>query len=154
MTNTWTLRGTGRRPSDEWVALHRQTNDWTAAWADVSGFQLQAMPPQRPTTTHLWAWSRHQWLRVRIDHQHWWAALLTEGDIDVDPEMWRSEEPVPNTTVHRIRNWHNEREAKQFKGSTLLTGEEGHVEFVQLVPLRPMTAVFIGDPTTTESISS
>lgn len=144
---TWTLHGTGRRTRDQWPLLHRHTDTWTAAWADITGFHLTTMPAHMPTTTHLWAWTSHHWLRVRIDHDRFWAALLTENAPNPDPALWsETSEDVGAPYTTRFRNWSNDREAKQYRGDQGVLGRDDQL---QLIPLRPTTAPFIGDQSTT-----
>lgn len=142
MTDTWALRGSGRRTRDSWDHLHAITREWTAAWAGIDGFHLDRLPDQPPLTTHLWAWTTNAWLRVRIDGPHWWAALLTCGSSEED-ELWTAPEPIEEPAITSLRHWPSaERQAMQYHG------DEGvldvHDRFKQLVPLRRTTGVFIG----------
>lgn len=102
MSLIWTLHGSGERPADEFIEVHQHTHDWTAAWADTTGFHIGPVPAEPPVTTHLWAWTTGAWLRVRVDGHHWWAAILTTGDHDL---AWPPPTVVGCPTITRILNW-------------------------------------------------
>lgn len=102
MNLTWTLYGSGERHADDWPEVHRHTHDWTAAWADITGFHIGPVPTESPVTTHLWAWTTGAWLRVRVDGHHWWAAILTTGDHDLS---WTPRTLVSYPAITRILNW-------------------------------------------------
>lgn len=148
MSSTWTLHGSGRREHSEWALLHHHTRDWTAAWADTGGFHVEPMPATAPATTHLWAFTTHQWLRVRIDVPYWWAAVLT---LDVEFALsrpqeetspsWTRKEISPPTVVW-VRHWEpNDDRIKQYVGPADVLGRHDHV---QLLPPLPLCAPFLG----------
>ncbi|MEU6261929.1 hypothetical protein [Saccharopolyspora shandongensis] len=142
---TWHLHGTGHRLADDWRELHSIAAGWDASWADVNGFHLEPMPTRQPITTHLWAWAARRWLRVRIDGTNWWAALLTSGEAAVD-DLWTEPEEVPEPAITTLRHWHqDEGQVHQFKGNKEVLNRD---DFIQLTPLRPTTAAFIGHTST------
>jgi hypothetical protein len=142
---TWYLHGSGRRTADDWRLLRSLNGDWDASWADVKGFHLEPMPSTPPITTHLWAWSGQRWLRVRVDGTNWWAALLTSGE-PVAGDLWTDREEVPEPPITNLRHWHlDDGQVHQFRGNDELLNRE---DFIQLIPLRPTTAAFIGHAST------
>lgn len=148
MSETWYLHGSGRKTRQQWAELQEHARACTASWADHLGFHQEGLPAELPATTHLWAWADRWWLRVRIDHDHWWAALLTEGD---SVQLWENPAPIDPPTITDFRNWgENEREVRQYQGAP---GVRGRDDMLQLVPLRQTTAIFIGDTATTATRS-
>lgn len=146
MTTTWNLHGCGRRDHDAWDHLHEITRDWTAAWAGIDGFHISRLPDRPPVTTHLWAWTTNTWLRVRVDGSHWWAALLTYGSSG-ESSFWSASEDVGEPTITSLRHWQSDDgQAKQFRPAedNLEDIIDAHHRFIQLVPLRRTTGVFIG----------
>ena len=92
------------------------------------------MPATAPATTHLWAFTTHQWLRVRIDVPYWWAAVLT---LDVEFALsrpqeetspsWTRKEISPPTVVW-VRHWEpNDDRIKQYVGPADVLGRHDHV---------------------------
>ncbi|MGW9307765.1 hypothetical protein ACWGPQ_07115 [Saccharomonospora azurea] len=139
MSAAWILRGSGRQNHAAWTQLHQHTRGWTAAWADTSGFHLEPMPTTAPATTHLWAFTTHQWLRVRIDVPYWWAAALT---LDTEFNLPWTRMPTSAPTVVRVRHWNSDdNRIKQYTGPA---GVLGHHEHVQLLPHLPLCAPFLG----------
>ncbi|MGW1677941.1 hypothetical protein [Saccharopolyspora sp. NPDC002376] len=142
---TWHLYGTGRRTADNWPRLHSVAAAWDAGWADMNGFHLEPMPGRPPVATHLWAWTAQRWLRVRIDGTNWWAALLTSGEAPVE-DLWTKHEGVPKPPSTKLRHWNpDEGQVHQFKGDKEILNRQ---DFIQLTPLRPTTAAFIGHNST------
>lgn len=138
---SWYLQGSAQQDRASWAELLQALGDaWTASWADHHGFHQEALPAEPPRTTHLWAWRTGSWLRARIDHDSWWAALLTAGSPATAP-LWKEPEPIEQPDITWFQNWGDAREAKQFRGNRAVL----HQNMVQLVPLLPITAVFIGD---------
>lgn len=141
MTDAWTLHGSGRREHRAWEHLHAITRSWTAAWADVAGFHLDQLPDEPPVTTHLWAWTTNTWLRVRLDGNHWWAALLAR-DSSEEEEIWRTSAAIPQPTITGLRHWQSDAgQTKQYRGADGIIDTH---DTIQLVPLRRTTGVFIG----------
>ncbi|WP_197321059.1 hypothetical protein [Saccharomonospora sp. NB11] len=140
MTHTWTLYGSGRHEHADWALLHEHTRDWPAAWTDTGGFHLEPMPATPPATTHLWAFTRHRWLRVRLDVPYWWAAVLT---LDVEfPLPWTRNDKKIEPTVAWIRHWEpNDDRVKQYRGTANVLGRREHV---RLLPHLPLCAPFVG----------
>ncbi|MCA1278256.1 hypothetical protein [Saccharopolyspora sp. 7B] len=149
MTDTWFLHGSGPRAREDWHQLHAQAGTWTTSWSDHHGFHQERFPTEPPATTHLWAWAKRRWIRVRIDHGRWWAAQLTEHD-DVDSPLWPNSSPLhTRPDITEFRNWgEHDREVRQYRGTP---GVRGRTDMLQLVPQRRTTAVFIGDTATTDS---
>ncbi|MEW1734430.1 hypothetical protein AB0346_00570 [Nocardia beijingensis] len=142
MTPTATLHATGPRTSTDWHHLTR--TPMNAAWADTDGFHLtDHIPATPPHTTHLWAWIRHHWLRLRIDHPHWWGAALT---LDTAPtgEIWLPDpEPVYHLTVTPILHWPpgaGEIQQRRLTPTDALTRNR----MIALTPTRADTATFYG----------
>lgn len=141
MNTDWTLHGSGRRHRDTWAHLHETTRGWTAAWADHHGFHLDTMPAEIPATTHLWAWTTGRWLRVRIDTPHWWAAVLTPDDIGTG-ESWTPKN-VETPQIHPVLHWnHEDKRVQQSRRRGI--GDVFDHDAIQLIPLRPSTAAFLG----------
>lgn len=139
---TWTLHATGPRPLGDWP--HLTTTAMHAAWADTLGFHItEALPDTPPHTTHLWAWTTGCWLRVRVDHPHWWAAALTH-DTTPTGTAWRPDpERLPSTTIHPILHWPPG--AGEIAQRTLTpTGILTTYRMIALTPLRANTATFYG----------
>lgn len=145
---SWYLHGSGRRHRYEWSMLLAVADSWTASWADHLGFHQEPLPAETPKTTHLGAWASHHWLRVRIDNDDWWAALLVEGDKRQEC-LWRKKEPIGRPDITRFENWGNARNAKQYKWAEGAENVLKRDDMLQLVPLRqPTNAIFIGDTKT------
>lgn len=145
---SWYLHGSCRRTRDEWSELLAVADSWTASWADHLGFHEEPLPAESPRTTHLWAWAPHHWLRVRIDHDHWWAALLVEGEPRQD-RLWWEKEPIGRPDITRFQNWGNARETKQYRWAEGAKNVLNRDDMLQLIPLHKATnAIFIGDTKT------
>ncbi|MFC7343245.1 hypothetical protein [Saccharopolyspora griseoalba] len=140
MNLNWTLHGSGKRPAAEWSELHQHTHDWTAAWADTSGFHIAPMPTEKPTTTHLWAWSMGSWLRVRADGNHWWAAILTTHDREL---TWRRKDDIGNPTIVPVLNWAQDDRRVRYREDTSSTFPNRRA--FQLTPHQRTPVTFIGN---------
>jgi hypothetical protein len=141
---SWYLHGSGRQTRTSWRELLELDGEWTASWADHLGFHQEALPAELPKTTHLWAWARNRWLRVRVDHDHWWAALLVEGD-KVEGPLWTKSGPVDAPDITPFTNWGGHRNVKQYRPAAGAEDVLRRDDMIQLVPLRQTTAPFIGD---------
>lgn len=144
---SWHLHGSGRRTRHNWRELLELDHGWTASWADHRGYHEEPLPSDMPRTTHLWAWAPHTWLRVRIDGDHWWAALLTEGEPSAH-HLWPQPDPTPPPRITPFTNWGHARNAKQYKAAPGAENVLHRDDMIQLAPLRPTTGLFIGDTTT------
>ncbi|EQD81987.1 hypothetical protein A8924_5491 [Saccharopolyspora erythraea NRRL 2338] len=144
---SWYLHGSGRKTRNTWHELLELAGGWTASWADHLGFHQDKLPAEPPKTTHLWAWTRHRWLRVRVDHDHWWAALLVEGN-KIEGPPWIAPEPVDPPNITPFTNWGSHRTVKQYRPAAGAEDVLNRYDMLQLVPLRQTTALFIGDNTT------
>lgn len=105
-TVTGTLHGYGRLP---WADLKRLLDGWSASWGDTDGMHLdEGIPDQPPAYTHLWAWTRGTYARVRIDlpaQRHRIAILATDGATPRDTGLQAiSVEPV-TADVTNIVSW-------------------------------------------------
>lgn len=139
MSADWILHGSGRQDRTAWPRLHQHTQGWTAAWTDTSGFHLEPMPTTVPTTTHLWAFTTHQWLRVRVDVPYWWAAALT---LDTAFALNWKPMSIPAPVVVRVHHWNpNDERINQYIGPADVLGHHNHV---QLLPHLPLCAPFLG----------
>jgi hypothetical protein len=143
--STYTLHGTGRRTPDDWPTLRAALPALTAAWADLTGFHIaEDLPAVPPTGTHLWAWAPHHWLRVRLDHDHWWAALLSgPSTTERTHLLWSTRDTVTDVHTDPIEHWPpgaGEVAQRRLTPTDALTT----YRMVQLVPLRPTTATFLG----------
>ncbi|MBE9375297.1 hypothetical protein IQ251_12665 [Saccharopolyspora sp. HNM0983] len=131
----WILFGSGRRAHDDWADLHALTSDWTAAWADNTGFHWEAMPVGAPNATHLWAWTTGRWLRARLDVPHWWAALLSTDPLDTGPG-WTPTSVAP-PRVDTVLHWQ--------KGDSRVAAQKATPEeSLQLQIECPSAAPFLG----------
>ncbi|MGW5440569.1 hypothetical protein [Nocardia asteroides] len=141
MTTPWTLHATGRRDSTDWK--HLPTDVFHAAWADNDGFHItDRLPAAPPRTTHLWAWTRHHWLRIRIDHPHWWACALTH-DTAPGTLFTAAREPVDHLTAEPVLHWApgaGEIAQRRLHPADALTGHR----MIALSPTRAATATFYG----------
>jgi hypothetical protein len=147
-----TLYGTGRRAIGDWPTLRAALPAVTAAWADLTGFHItENLPAAAPIATHLWAWAPHHWLRVRLDHRHWWAALLCEvSATERSHPLWSVRDTMTDVRVDPIEHWPpgaGEVAQRRLAPADALSTHR----MVQLVPLRPTTAVFLG---TTDTLTS
>lgn len=144
---SWHLYGSGCRTREQWSDLLASDDSWTASWADHLGFHEESLPAEAPRTTHIWAWARHAWLRVRIDDDHWWAALLVEGEQRDDPR-WTSSEEIETPDITGFTNWGNTRNVKQYRWAPGARNALHRSDMIQLIPSRVTTATFIGDTAT------
>ncbi|MEV0359416.1 hypothetical protein AB0H71_25505 [Nocardia sp. NPDC050697] len=144
---TWTLHATGRRDTTDWPDLARLPLH--AAWADNDGFHISDhLPATTPRTTHLWAWTRQQWLRIRIDHPHWWGAALTTDTTAPSQLFTTATEPVEHLTIEAILHWPpsaGEIAQRTVHPGDALTG----YRMISLSPTRARTATFYGTQDTT-----
>jgi hypothetical protein len=151
MTVTWTLRGTGRRHANQWPSLATAMPTAEAAWADLTGFHIHdALPTQPPTATHLWAWTRGSWLRVRIDNAHWWAAHLTTEPNDGDPALWLHVEKPDAVDHNEVLHWAPT--AGEVAQRRLSPAEALSRPMIELTPLRASTGTFLGSTDTLEHL--
>jgi hypothetical protein len=144
MTATWTLHRTGRRAAGAWKYLVTSLPEVTAAWADLTGFHVtDGLPDTPPLATHLWAWRTGTWLRLRLDHPHWWGALLTNTDVQPASPWIITRESVPTVEQHPLLHWNpgaDQISQRQISPREALTS----LKMVELVPLRQTTASFVG----------
>jgi hypothetical protein len=78
---SWWLTPLGYRP---WPQVLAELQGLTCAWADYSGFHetddldgLSSPPPY----SHLWGWSAHRLVRVRIDVDEGVVAVLSPAEL-------------------------------------------------------------------------
>jgi len=140
---TWHLHGTTELDADRWPELVADLGDWHAAWVDLDGVHVtETMPAQLPLTSHVWGWTHGGWLRVRADADRWWASILLRDEASKSAFWQKSHETVPTVIVDRITSWPagdlRVAQLRRAPGTTI----PGRM--LQLVPVRPRPAAFIG----------
>lgn len=136
------MLGTGRHDVANWPVLMAALQTMTAAWADLTGFHVDDVPAAAPQTSHLWAWSPGNWLRVRIDQPNWWAALLTTDPSAADPDLWVTTEDGLTVDHHEVIHWAPD--MGKIAQRRVTPVDALSLRMIELVPLRASTATFLG----------
>lgn len=140
---TLNLYGTTRRSAKAWrYLLESLPAGMTAAWADLTGFHVTAgLPKELPRTTHLWAWTAGTWLRLRVDHPHWWAAMLS-ADSTGHGNTWTAGPEEVTVHVHPLLPWVIP--DKRIAQHRITSPDTLALPMIEFVPLRRTTASFVG----------
>lgn len=79
------LESLGRR---RWADARAVLDGFTCAWAGIDGFRIGDAPEEPPAFSHLWGWRGKECVRVRIDEDHVYGAVLHEAASSDDAERF------------------------------------------------------------------